>query len=820
MSGPSDRAAPGPEGPVPADEPRARPARVWRRSLARGARSVERGLRDVSVASTRQWLAHRPRRVAPTGAVLGAALVLSVLLRVAHSPLSPLPGVAALLLVPGAAVLALIGARPVHSSARVVVAVCVSMTVLMAVGLVSSALLPLLGVARPLDSLPEYVIWAVVLLALLAASAHVDRDPVRWLVHRARVPSITGALVGAVLVAVSLLGAGQLNHSGDNAVATVGAVLDVVVLVGCVLGGWRRDRTTPLATLLYFSCLALLLSQSLRGAHLFGWDVQQEFGVAWNTVHAGVWGVPANHDPYASMLSLTVLPAVLHGVAGLHLEAFFEVVVPAVLALLPVAVFSTVRSVPRWITSGRTAPIPGLAMAVVVGLVVSSVAFSSVLVSVTRQAMATTMLATLVMVLLDRSVSTRAAQVVASILIVAMAFTHYTTSYLTAGILTCTWVVSTVWMRGWLGAPRAESREHTRTVRSRRLVNGTLVVVAIVSAAGWNLAITRNSALTVPAGAIAAKGVGIGGATSSVDLTPTAFQRILVSEYHQIAPYIVPYADARRVRLVAATLPSTHGSAPALQGTWKEVDFLAVEGLWLVLGVALLYGMFRLGQRRSYEYTSDLVGLGVTGLLMGALLRSSGTLASFYNPERAAIVTAILLAAPATLFLDDIATGRIHARPTNRRRSLAASRAVTAVYATLLVVGASGLSALVVGGQAPGSLSANDVNAADFTVTTAEYATAAWIRDHVTGPNIVQSDLYGHLVLMSQPGSYDLVPEILPREVAPGAYLYLSQLNLAGHVSQANADSGNYTTMYRTTTRFFARHFSVVYSTGSTRVYH
>ena len=42
---------------------------------------------------------------------------------------------------------------------------------------------------------------------------------------------------------------------------------------------------------------------SLRGAHLFGWDVQEEFGVAAQTLHAGVWVIPANHDPYASMLS-------------------------------------------------------------------------------------------------------------------------------------------------------------------------------------------------------------------------------------------------------------------------------------------------------------------------------------------------------------------------------------------------------------------------------------------------------------------------------------------------------------------------------------
>ena len=64
------------------------------------------------------------------------------------------------------------------------------------------------------------------------------------------------------------------------------------------------------------------------------------------------------------------------------------------------AVFSTVQGVPRWITSGRSAPRTGLAYAVVVGLIISSVAYSQELVSITRQAMAMfVFMAALVMVL-------------------------------------------------------------------------------------------------------------------------------------------------------------------------------------------------------------------------------------------------------------------------------------------------------------------------------------------------------------------------------------------------------------------------------------
>jgi hypothetical protein len=130
------------------------------------------------------------------------------------------------------------------------------------------------------------------------------------------------------------------------------------------------------------------------------------------------------------------------------------------------------------------------------------------------------------------------------------------------------------------------------------------------------------------------------------------------------------------------------------------------------------------------------------------------------------------------------------------------------------------LGELVVGGEAPGSLSASDAIVANFAVSTPELATATWLRNKVTYPNIVQADLHGQLVLLSEPGSYDLVDEIVPPEVDKQSYVYLSQENLADRFSQADADSGGFSTTYRSNVQFFDEHFYVVYSTGATRVYH
>lgn len=758
--------------------------------------------------------------VGPTGYWIAAAFVLSVALALIRSPLVPLPGVVTILLIPGAVVMSVLRTRPANIAARLVLAVCLSMMVVMVVGGAASLIGPRIGLAHPLDALPEYVIWVVLALLALAVCARRRSDPVTWIFDGVQTTHVAVALTSGLLVALSILGAAQINHSGSDRLAVFSTIVDVAVLLAGIAGGWSRTSRWPLNSLLYFASLALLVSTSLRGAHLFGWDVQEEFGVASQTLHAGVWVIPANHDPYASMLSLTVFPAILHSLFRLRLLAFFELVVPAILALLPLAVFSAVRAVPRWITSGRTTPRPGLAFAVVVGLIVSSEAFSSELVTITRQAMALTMVAALVMVLFDRTILKRPAQILVGLLLVAISFTHYTTSYLMAAILLCAWPVSLLWSRGWLGTPRERIGRHRHEMRSRGILNGALVCVALVAAFGWNLGITRNGALTNPVSAVTARGADFTSSTEAKRITPDQFELLMEREVSKADKWLVPLPSSRSVHLDAAALPFSHGVVPKFKGSWNELSFLTIEGIWGLLGVSLLYGLFRLGRRRSYDYSSDLVGLGVTGLLIGGFLRFSGTLAAYFDPERAAIFTSILLAVPVTLFLDDAVSLLFDARIFYMKRVRQVLLGVGAAAVAVLVIGATGLGALFFGGDAPGSMSANDLNAEEFVVSTPEVATAVWLRTNVHSPRVVQSDYIGQVVLHSAPGSYDLLPEIVPPEVDDGAYIYLSPINLAGDLSQAATPDGVFQSAYRSNIQFFNRNFFIVYSTGATRVYH
>jgi hypothetical protein len=65
-----------------------------------------------------------------------------------------------------------------------------------------------------------------------------------------------------------------------------------------------------------------------------------------------------------------------------------------------------------------------------------------------------------------------------------------------------------------------------------------------------------------------------------------------------------------------------------------------------------------------------------------------------------------------------------------------------------------------------------------------------------------------------------MVNEIVPPEVDNSAYIYLSQVNLGDDSTQADVGDGQYLSLYHSTINFFNKDFYVVYSTGTTRVYH
>jgi uncharacterized membrane protein len=214
---------------------------------------------------------------------------------------------------------------------------------LMVGGLVMNFALPPLGLARPLDTGPVVMLGDVLTAFLYALRWRYPARPgwragirtLRWQESRLLV-------LGAVSVALAVLGTNRVNNNAGDLVSLIALGSTVVTLI--FLLRWHRSvRDGMTSVTLYLVSLALLLMTSLRGSDVTGHDIQLEYRVFQLTAAHGRWSIASLRDAYNACLSITVLPTELQRVLGVDpvyvYKCFFEVL----FAVCPVLVFALSR---------------------------------------------------------------------------------------------------------------------------------------------------------------------------------------------------------------------------------------------------------------------------------------------------------------------------------------------------------------------------------------------------------------------------------------------------------------------------------------------
>jgi uncharacterized membrane protein len=227
---------------------------------------------------------------------------------------------------------------------RVGYSVTAVILLLMVGGLTINTILPHLGVARPLDTVPV-VILGDVLNACLYRFRLRRRAKFSWLAHiRGLMPSETRLiLTGLLCVPLAVLGANRLNNGVGDQVA-LAALACVIVTVLVMLGRNRRLHDRVISVTLYFVSLALLLMISLRGWYVTGGDIQSEYRFFQLTEAHGRWSMSvAPHSAYNACLSITILPTEISRVVNVDNVYIFTVFFQLLVALVPVLAYTMWR---------------------------------------------------------------------------------------------------------------------------------------------------------------------------------------------------------------------------------------------------------------------------------------------------------------------------------------------------------------------------------------------------------------------------------------------------------------------------------------------
>ena len=352
-------------------------------------------------------------------------------------------------------------------------------------GLTINTFLPLLGVSRPLDTIPVLILVDAIDVGL-------------WLVRRKRpahlvvrfAPGLRGAretrvlVLGGVCVLLMVLGANRLNNGNGPAVTMVG--LGVALLLFVLLLVWSdRLRTSVVAGALYLLSASLLLMTSLRGWSVTGHDIQLEYRVFQLTAAHGKWDMSAFQNPYNACLSITLLPTQMAALLHVDDPYIYKVFFQLLFATCPVLVFLLAR---RYFS----VRVSVLAVVYFIGFPT----FFTDMPFLNRQEMAFLFVSAGFLVMTSPLWRRRQRQGLLVIAAIGVELCHYSSSYVFFGTLLVAWVAQTLLARGW---PPVLTRSHLPDTEGgrwstavRTIGAGSLVAILAVIVL-WGGVVTRTA---------------------------------------------------------------------------------------------------------------------------------------------------------------------------------------------------------------------------------------------------------------------------------------------------------------------------------------
>ncbi len=361
-------------------------------------------------------------------------------------------------------------------------------------------------------------------------------------------------------------------------------------------------------------------------------------------------------DAYGAMLSLTLIPASLHGLAGLSAAVILKVVYPVFLALFPVCVFLIARRV----VSMRAAYVAGL-------VIVAQAAFVQQLPAIARQEMALLEFAALLAVLTDRQLASSTRRWLLSIFAVGLVVSHYSTAYATIALLALGLVVGVgAHVHEEAGEPPADRRVRAGGPRRR------LRDLVWPGDAGRTRTPARRLAPSPTTGCGSCRTP-----PERTRSTPTSAAMpvgsFTAAEYQRrVAGGLREGAAVGRSRCRPAPTPATRSATTRcrLVATWMPPERCGSVNTVLLQLVNLLgaLGGLALALRRRSSPTERLVGALAVGVLaLLAVARLSGTVATFYNLERLSVQALALTGVGLAFLLDRTSSRNVVGRFANER---------------------------------------------------------------------------------------------------------------------------------------------------------
>jgi hypothetical protein len=658
--------------------------------------------------------------------VLGVAVVASMLVPI--GPVAQVVATAGLCVLVGAVLSSFLDLRGASTGHRLVIVAGVGYLGFLAFGAVLGAVLPHLGVSHPLSRGPLLVAWGLVVVATIVLCLRRGTDVVRTVFEGVRTSDVGWAAALAFPPLLALAGAARLNVTGSSVLAVLAAVLVVILCVLAVVLP-TRHAGPPRVLLLASAVLTATWQGPLRGGWLAGSDTQHEFYIGSLAIQQAVFPLRHYTDAYGGMLSLTVWPAQLHGLASVNLRATMTLAPGLFLAL---AIATT------WVTL-RERLGPRLTAVLCAVFIVGSEPLLRELPQVTRQCYATFLFALLVLAVASIKLPVATRRWIVALAGVGIALTHYSSAYLAAGAVLVGCVLELA----------------LRTPRSQRVLTLPVTGLVVGAAVLWGGLVARTgSNLSQVLDSIRSDGFqflpGSGNVVTKW-LHAASVGQLVNASAIRAADIKLRHGSYRWlvVNPLGRRLPLVNDPAPTAQGVHVLGPGLAVAGA-LIAEAALLAAIVSvvvcLWECRRDRALAGLAGLGLFFLVVASLSRLSQTIGVDFGPSR--------VQAQAYLLFVVLVGVACQSRPVTRlRRAIATPPRPalvgvgSAILVAVAIAGSTGLLALL---QPRGELPAELTSVGEPSqrlLGPADIIAAKWVAQNAPPSMLVQADRFGQLGL-------------------------------------------------------------------------
>jgi uncharacterized membrane protein len=323
--------------------------------------------------------------------------------------------------IPGIVVLRVLGVRSLNLIETALYSACLSIAMLMFLGLLVNETYPGLGITKPLAVLP-LTITVTLLVLLLLTIAYLREKPSSGERPNAnqnltQVRGISHSSIFAVLLPpiVSIVGIFFVNFFRLNTILLFlfPAISVLIILVSL---GKLDHRLYPLATLMI--AVALLFQFSLLSPYLVGWDINHEYYLAKLVESGSVWN-SAFLDTINSALSVTLVPGIYAQLMNTDIVWVFKVTYPLIFSLVPLGLYETYRKQTNAVIAFLS-----------VFFFMSFNSFFNEMLWLGRQQLATLFVVALVLLILSRKIGGWKRNLLFLVFGASLVVSHYATTYL------------------------------------------------------------------------------------------------------------------------------------------------------------------------------------------------------------------------------------------------------------------------------------------------------------------------------------------------------------------------------------------------------